>query len=215
MGGEQKQKQKQQQQQKQGRNAGGKKGGAEGGRDAQQKAEMEPPQAIVIADPFCNRFEAVAPTPSVMLPLASSATPLIDNTLEMLRRAGISDIVVACGKDTLEPVAAHVEELQRGRHEHIKMVNCPKAFSVGDLLREVFSRQLISSKVYVIVCDALSLFFHPPSHTLHSSPLTLALCVTTDIWRCGLEHGSHQGHQRSYVCCFPSLLFLSLTLAHF
>ena len=154
MGGEQKQKQKQQQQQKQGqgRNAGGKKGGAEGGRDAQQKAEMEPPQAIVIADPFCNRFEALAPTPAVMLPLASSATPLIDNTLEMLRRAGISDIVVACGKDTLEPVAAHVDELQRGRHEHIKMVNCPKAFSVGDLLREVFSRQLISSKVYVIVC---------------------------------------------------------------
>lgn len=171
MGGEQKQKQKQQQQQQQkqgqGRNAGGKKGGAEGGRDAQQKAEMEPPQAIVIADPFCNRFEATAPTPAVMLPLASSATPLIDNTLEMLRRAGISDIVVACGKDTLEPVAAHVDELQRGRHEHIKMVNCPKAFSVGDLLREVFSRQLISSKVYVIVCVPVA----SPQHTCDSSPL--------------------------------------------
>lgn len=154
MGGEQKQKQKQQQQQqqKQGRGAGGKKGGAEGGRDAQQKAEMDPPQAIVIADPFCSCFEAVAPTPAVMLPLASSATPLIDNTLEMLRRAGISDIVVACGKDTLEPVSAHIEELQRNRHEHMKIVNCPRALSVGDLLREVFCRQLISSKVYVIVC---------------------------------------------------------------
>ena len=81
-GGDQKQKQQQRQGGGGGKQGGGKKNAAE-----LLEEQMEPPQAIMIADPFCECFESVVPTPPVLMPLASSRTPLMDNTLCMLKRA--------------------------------------------------------------------------------------------------------------------------------
>lgn len=173
MSSEQKQKQKQKQQQQQQHQKG------KGHSDAQDKAEQEPPQAIVIADPMYERFEALEPRPATLLPLASSDTPLLDHTLHMLHHAGVSDIVLACSKKTAETVEQHIKTSKRWSQAHIIVANCPRAFNIGDLLREVSFRQLIKSKVYVIVCaapapqlraDRHSLLAHLP-HTHTNRPL--------------------------------------------
>ena len=149
--------QKQQQQQKQqGGGGGGKKGGAE------VLDEQIEPQAIVIADPFYDRFEAVVPTTPALMPLASSQTPLIDNTLYMLKRAGVSDVFVVCGSSRFDDVNRHVDSIRKWSHEHIRALNCPQSHCVADLIRDVTAREIVTSKVIIIVCSLLHL--HPRPH---------------------------------------------------
>ncbi|KAL2072226.1 hypothetical protein VTL71DRAFT_11569 [Oculimacula yallundae] len=146
------------------------RGGAGGGKAAPRKkgpsAAKKPEddreetlQAVILADSFETRFSPFTlETPRCLLPLAN--TPLIEYTLEFLAMSGVADIYIYCGAHTSE-----VERYIQASKWHPSSAASPfnsleivktTARSVGDALRDLDSRDLITGDFLLVHGDLVS-----------------------------------------------------------
>ncbi|KAI9787601.1 MAG: hypothetical protein M1839_000132 [Geoglossum umbratile] len=114
-------------------------------------------QAVILADSYETRFNPFTlERPRCLLPLAN--TPMIEYTFDFLANAGVQDIFVYCGAHT-----ALVEEYIRKSKwtlpsspfkslDIIKSASC----SVGDAMRDLDSRHLITGDFIVVSADVVS-----------------------------------------------------------
>ncbi|OQE24467.1 hypothetical protein PENSTE_c007G06910 [Penicillium steckii] len=133
------------------------KGGASKSRGNATEEVEETLQAVVLADTFETRFEPFTlDKPRCLLPLAN--TPLIEYTLEFLANAGVEDVFLYAG--------AHSDQLE-------KYINSSKwrassspfsqltflrttSSSVGDVLRDLDGKHLITGDFLVVSGDVIS-----------------------------------------------------------
>mmetsp|Transcript_26665 Transcript_26665/g.67014 ORF Transcript_26665/g.67014 Transcript_26665/m.67014 type:complete len:656 (-) Transcript_26665:43-2010(-) len=101
-------------------------------------------KAVVLADTFQRRFQFHPITeecPKSLIPLVG--VPLLDYTITSLASAGIREVIVACRR---EEICEHVKEMW-GPIQNVKVTSmlAQNCFTEGDILRELFSRDLIGS----------------------------------------------------------------------
>lgn len=114
-------------------------------------------QSILVAETYDSRFyPATSPdVPPSLLPLTSSRTTLLDHALELVASNGVQECFVACGSASASAVAAHVRQSRRwtsaANPKFATVVESPDSVSVGDLLRDIFGRGLITSPDFVLV----------------------------------------------------------------
>eukprot|EP00727_Mastigamoeba_balamuthi_P002669 m51a1_g124 hypothetical protein (696) ;mRNA; f:418414-421333 len=105
-------------------------------------------QAIVIADTFEQRFSPLtAGTSPCLLRLAN--VPVIDYTLELLASSGVQEIFAACYHQA-DQLAAYIKASPKWS-TMVTVVEVAEASSAGDLVREVFNRNLITTTDFILV----------------------------------------------------------------
>lgn len=132
---------------------------AVGGKKAEDDRE-ETLQAVVLADSFETRFNPFTlETPRCLLPLAN--TPLIEYTLEFLAMSGVADIYIYCGAHTAE-VERYIQASKWyppnstvSPFNSLEIVKTT-ARSVGDALRDLDSRDLITGDFLLVHGDLVS-----------------------------------------------------------
>ncbi|MCJ1246622.1 hypothetical protein MMC30_003831 [Trapelia coarctata] len=124
---------------------------------AKEEQRDETLQAVVLADTYERKFSPFTlEKPRCLLPLAN--TPLIEYTLEFLAHAGVEDIFVYCG--------AHPEQVEQYiSSSKWKLPTSPfrtltllksTASSVGDALRDLDKRDLITGDFLLVSGDVVS-----------------------------------------------------------
>lgn len=144
---------------KSGAGPGGKKGN-----DDDQDVTL---QAVVLADSFQNRFRPLTlEKPRCLLPLAN--VPLIEYTFEFLATAGVEDVYVFC--------SAHADQIDEyiktskwtsphSGFKKLRVIFSPNSASVGDAMRDLDAKQLITSDFLLVSGDVVStLELHPILH---------------------------------------------------
>ncbi|KAI1162743.1 eIF4-gamma/eIF5/eIF2-epsilon [Nemania serpens] len=136
--------------------AKGKKGGKSGAEEKREDAL----QAVLIADDFQTRFLPFSlDKPRCLLPLAN--TPLIEYTLEFLVMNDVQDVFIYCG--------AHHEQIEHYIHNSrwspiarscpfstLEFIRVADARSVGDFLRDLDKRNIISGDFLLVHGDLIS-----------------------------------------------------------
>lgn len=188
-------------------------------------------QAIVLTDSYESRFMPLtAELPRCLLPLAN--VPLIEYTLEFLARAGVNEVYLVC--------SAHAEQIQnyieKSRWAHkaafaVTTVLSPELRSVGDAMRDLDNRGLISGDFLLVSGDVVTnidfkkaLAFHKAkkaadkdhivtmvcaqAHPLHRarSRLDPAVFVLDKNSRCHFYQGIPPAGRKSSVAIDPELL---------
>ncbi|CAG8537382.1 338_t:CDS:10 [Paraglomus occultum] len=114
-------------------------------------------KAVVLADSFNERFRPLTfDKPRCLLPLCN--TPLLEYTLEFLAVASVQEVVLLC-KNHPEQIKNYVRSSKWNRpYSPLKITTIvtPTALSVGDALREVDNRHLISSDFILVSGDVVS-----------------------------------------------------------
>ncbi|CAB4389510.1 unnamed protein product [Rhizophagus irregularis] len=114
-------------------------------------------QAVVLADSFNERFRPITlDMPRCLLPLCN--TPLIEYTLECLAVAGVQEVYILCRAHS-EKIKNYISTSKWNRsHSPFKIIPIvtPEARSIGDVLRELDAKQLISSDFILISGDVVS-----------------------------------------------------------
>ncbi|CAH1760611.1 2664_t:CDS:10 [Entrophospora sp. SA101] len=115
-------------------------------------------QAVVLADSFNERFHPITfDTPRCLMPLCN--TPLIEYTLEFLAVAGVQEAYLFC-REHAEKIRNYIEYASKWNRSYspikIFTIFTPEARSLGDVLREVDAKQLISSDFILISGDVVS-----------------------------------------------------------
>ncbi|KAK1753484.1 nucleotide-diphospho-sugar transferase [Echria macrotheca] len=118
-------------------------------------------QAVVIADSFQDRFKPFTlEKPRCLLPLAG--VPIIEYTLEALAANGVQEVYIYCG--------AHSEEIDNYIHESarfnptsiispfstLELIRVTDATSVGDFLRDLDKRAIVSGDFIVVHGDLVT-----------------------------------------------------------
>ncbi|CCU75768.1 translation initiation factor eif-2b epsilon subunit [Blumeria hordei DH14] len=116
-------------------------------------------QAVVIADCFETRFNPFTlETPRCLLPVAN--TPLIEYTLEFLAMSGVAEVYIYCGTQ-----ATAVESYMLRSRWHPSIPASPfqvleniktSVRSVGDVMRDLDSRDLITGDFILVYGDLVS-----------------------------------------------------------
>ncbi|CAG8439895.1 7381_t:CDS:10 [Ambispora gerdemannii] len=113
--------------------------------------------AVLLADSFNERFRPITlEKPRCLLPLCN--TPLIEYTLEFLAVAGVQEVVLFC-REHVDQIKAYLNASKWNRsYSAIKITTIitPEARSVGDVLRELDAKQLISSDFILVTGDVVS-----------------------------------------------------------
>ncbi|KAJ8126395.1 hypothetical protein O1611_g7243 [Lasiodiplodia mahajangana] len=136
--------------------AKGKKGGKPGAEEKREDAL----QAVLIADDFQSRFLPFSlDKPRCLLPLAN--IPLIEYTLEFLAMNDVQDVFIYCG--------AHHEQIEHYIHNSrwspiarscpfstLEFIRVADARSVGDFLRDLDKRNIISGDFLLVHGDLIS-----------------------------------------------------------
>ncbi|KAA6411212.1 MAG: translation initiation factor eif-2b epsilon subunit [Lasallia pustulata] len=114
-------------------------------------------QAVVLADSFETRFNPFTlERPRCLLPLAN--TPLIEYTLEFLANAGVEDIFIYCGAHTdqvEEYISASKWKLSSSPFRTLTLLKST-ATSVGDAMRDLDNRDLITGDFLLVSGDVIS-----------------------------------------------------------
>lgn len=130
-----------------------------GGRGKGEENKEDPLQAVVIADTFETRFAPFSTDrPRCLVPLAN--TPLIEYTLEFLASGGVQEIIFYAG--------AHIEQVETYLNASkwlstsspfgkFTMLRC-MATSVGDMMRDLDQKQLITGDFVCVSGDVVSNF---------------------------------------------------------
>ncbi|KAK9479503.1 nucleotide-diphospho-sugar transferase [Lipomyces japonicus] len=111
-------------------------------------------QAIVLADSYQNRFRPLTlETPRCLLPLAS--TPLIEYTFEFLALAGVSEVIVVCRAqaDQVQEYIANSRWNNPSSPFTIDTILSPESVSVGDAMRDLDAKGLITSDFLLVSGD--------------------------------------------------------------
>ncbi|KAB5596467.1 Translation initiation factor eIF-2B epsilon subunit [Ceratobasidium theobromae] len=114
-------------------------------------------QAVILADSFNTKFEPLSvDTPRVLLPVCNA--PLLDWTFECLASAGVVQVFVFC--------RAHVEQIREaieasqwskpGSAMSITTIVSREAQSVGDAMRELDAKQILTSDFVLLTGDVVS-----------------------------------------------------------
>ena len=114
-------------------------------------------QAVLIADSFNYRFLPISlEQPRALLPLVN--TPLIDYTLEFLVKNGVEEIFVYC-KAHADMIRQHIDKSHYSKSTcpaSIRVLSSDRPISVGDVLRDIYSRSLIQSDFVLVSGDVIS-----------------------------------------------------------
>ncbi|KAG8745431.1 hypothetical protein FRC12_014545 [Ceratobasidium sp. 428] len=113
-------------------------------------------QAVILADSFNTKFEPLSvDTPRVLLPVCNA--PLLDWTFECLASAGVVQVFVFC--------CAHVEQIKEaieasqwikpGSGMSITTILSREARSVGDAMRELDAKQILTSDFVLLTGDVV------------------------------------------------------------
>ncbi|KAK4228175.1 putative translation initiation factor eIF-2B subunit epsilon [Podospora fimiseda] len=118
-------------------------------------------QAVIIADYFQDRFKPFTQdTPRCLLPLVN--VPAIEYTLEFLAYNGVQEVYIYCGAHS-ERIENYIEESSRWRpgspispFSNLEFIRVSDATSVGDFLRDLDKRSLISGDFILVHGDLVS-----------------------------------------------------------
>ncbi|KZT60474.1 nucleotide-diphospho-sugar transferase [Calocera cornea HHB12733] len=119
--------------------------------------EEEVLQAVVLADSFNTRFKPLTlNTPRCLLPICN--VPMLLWTFESLALAGVEQIFVFCNahSDQVKEAIQTSRFSQPSSGVHIVPIVSPRAMSVGDAMRELDEKQLISSDFILVAGDVVS-----------------------------------------------------------
>lgn len=143
-------------------------------------------QAIVLTDSFEDRFMPLTATkPRCLLPFANA--PLIEYTLEFLARAGVNDVYLMC--------SVHAEQIQEYLENSkwnlpwspfkVNTIMCPEARSIGDVMRDVDNRGIITDDFVLVNGDIITnvkfdkfLNFHKKKHAQDRDHI-MTMCLST------------------------------------
>ncbi|PSR92337.1 nucleotide-diphospho-sugar transferase [Coniella lustricola] len=147
--------------QKGGKGAAGAKGKKPSGKTGNAEEREDVLQAVILADYFQDRFVPFSlEKPRCLLPLAN--TPLIEYTLELLDMNGVQEVIIYTG--------AHTDQVESYIHDHprwspaskinpfssIDFIRVSDASSVGDFLRDLDGRGLISGDFILVHGDCVA-----------------------------------------------------------
>ncbi|KAI9824374.1 MAG: hypothetical protein M1819_000879 [Sarea resinae] len=133
------------------------KGGPAGGPKEREDDREDSLQAVVLTDTFETRFNPFTlERPRCLLPLAN--TPMIEYTFEFLANAGVEDIFVYCGAHT-EQVEDYIRNskwsLPSSPFTKLEIIRSTSR-SVGDAMRDLDNRDLITGDFLVVSGDVVS-----------------------------------------------------------
>ncbi|BFZ60833.1 translation initiation factor eIF-2B epsilon subunit, GEF [Saitoella coloradoensis] len=114
-------------------------------------------QAIVLSDSYNNRFRPLTlEKPRCLLPLAN--TPLIEYTFEFLALAGVQEVYVFLSSHA-QQVKDYIKNSKWALSSSpftVHTIVSPESMSVGDALRELDAKQLITSDFVLVSGDVVS-----------------------------------------------------------
>ncbi|ROW01776.1 hypothetical protein VPNG_07807 [Cytospora leucostoma] len=146
-------------------NKGGKpaaaKGKKPGGKAGAEEKREDALQAVILADYFQDRFVPFSlEKPRCLLPLAN--TPLIEYTLELLEMNGVEDVIVYTGNHT-DQVEDYINRSPRwspasksNPFSSLEFIRVSDASSVGDFLRDLDGRGLVSGDFILVHGDCVA-----------------------------------------------------------
>ncbi|KAL8812604.1 MAG: hypothetical protein Q9223_001149 [Gallowayella weberi] len=150
-----------------------------------EEKRQESLQAVVLADSYETRFRPFSlERPRCLLPLAN--TPVIEYTLEFLARAGVEDIFIYCGSHS-EQVEAYLDasrwRLPTSPFKNLVLFKSDAA-SVGDAMRDLDNRDLITGDFLLVSGDLVSNIAIEPALARHrgrrekdkNAIMTMILC---------------------------------------
>uniref|UniRef100_A0A183V2V9 Translation initiation factor eIF2B subunit epsilon n=1 Tax=Toxocara canis TaxID=6265 RepID=A0A183V2V9_TOXCA len=109
--------------------------------------------AVVIADTFDRRFAPIVAESSSLSCLKVANIRILDYTLEWLSRTEIRDVIIVVASSH-ESVLEDFLNYWKDSFGTLKLVACQNCMSVGDAIREVDARSLISSDFLLIANPA-------------------------------------------------------------
>ncbi|KAI3396038.1 hypothetical protein diail_534 [Diaporthe ilicicola] len=138
--------------------AKGKKPGGKAGADEKREDAL---QAVILADYFQDRFAPFTlEKPRCLLPLAN--TPLIEYTLEFLDMNGVEDVIIYTGNHT-DQIESYINEHPRwsptskiNPFASLEFIRVSDASSVGDFLRDLDGRGLVSGDFILVHGDCVA-----------------------------------------------------------
>lgn len=139
-------------------------------------------QAVVLADSFQTRFMPLTSVkPRCLLPLAN--VPLIEYTLEFLAQSSCVDEVVIMCCAHADQIQKYIDESkwvsQSSPFKKIHTIASKESRSVGDAMRDIDSRSLISRDFMLVSGDVVT---------------------NLDISKLVEEHKKHKQGDRDYIC---------------
>ncbi|ETS60470.1 hypothetical protein PaG_05312 [Moesziomyces aphidis] len=144
-----------------GSGGGGKSGNAAASSKAkshqnkEEDLQREPLQAVVLADAFSKRLDPLTTDkPACLLPLCN--VPLLDWTLENLALAEVEEIFILASRHS-DQIKKHLATTPaRYSLPKITVIATPDAQSLGDVMRELDSKQIIRSDFILIHADSVA-----------------------------------------------------------
>lgn len=126
-------------------------------------------QAVVLTDCFETRFMPLtAVKPRCLLPLAN--IPLIEYTLEFLARAEVNEVYLMCTSHA-DQIQKYIEELRWSKNASftITTVVSLELRSVGDAMRDLDNRGLITGDFLLVSGDVITNVDFPKALAFHKS----------------------------------------------
>lgn len=143
-------------------------------------------QAVVLTESFEDRFQPLtAVKPRCLLPLAN--TPLIEYTLEFLVTAGVREVFLVCSNH-IDQIIEYIEGSkwnQPWSPFKITPIISPEARSIGDVMRDIDNRGIITGDFVLISGDVVTNVdfnkmwdFHKRMHAKDKDHIA-TMCLTT------------------------------------
>ncbi|CBQ69828.1 related to Translation initiation factor eIF-2B epsilon subunit [Sporisorium reilianum SRZ2] len=121
----------------------------------EEDLQREPLQAVILADAFSKRLDPLTTDrPACLLPLCN--VPLLDWTLENLTLAEVEEIFILASRYS-DQIKKHLSSSPaRYSLPKITVIATPDAQSLGDVMRELDSKQIIRSDFILIHADSVA-----------------------------------------------------------
>lgn len=121
----------------------------------EEDLQREPLQAVILADAFSKRLDPLtADKPACLLPLCN--VPLLDWTLENLALAEVEEIFILASRHS-DQIKKHLAtSLARYSLPKLTVIATPDAQSLGDVMRELDSKQIIRSDFILVHADSVA-----------------------------------------------------------
>ncbi|KAI8646086.1 hypothetical protein BD408DRAFT_410645 [Parasitella parasitica] len=119
--------------------------------------EEAPFQAVILTDSFEEQFLPIShEMPRCLMPICN--IPLIEYTMELLATVDILEVFVVCTThiDAIKAYFEQSEWMKPNSRLSVKIVATPECMSVGDALRELDARQLITTDFILTTGELIS-----------------------------------------------------------
>ncbi|CAO3615447.1 unnamed protein product [Mucor fragilis] len=119
--------------------------------------EEAPFQAVILTDSFEEQFLPIShEMPRCLMPVCN--IPLIEYTMELLATVDIFEVFIVCTThiDAIKAYFEQSEWMKPNARLSVKIVATPECMSVGDALRELDARQLITTDFILTTGELIS-----------------------------------------------------------